>query len=390
MLNKSFPIPNRIKKISTGFLFLGLVIILWSVYFEDSKRMGFAYLVPYFYFLFIAMGSLFFVSVQYPSGAGWSVNVRRIFEGISSYLPVAFVLIIPLIYLSFSIYEWLDVEHVKHDPIIQGKQAYLNFPFFLIRILLFFGGWLFFYKKLVGISLLQDRDGKLKWTQKATRISVFFLLFFVPSFSLMSVDFLMSLDPHWFSTIYGVYAFSGAFQSALAVIILLTIYFMPLSEGRINRNHLHDLGKFLMGMTLFWAYIAFSQYMLIWYANLPEETTFFIPRSQKPWMFVSIALLVFKFAVPFFCLLPRWVKRNTKAMVILSSLILVMQYIDVYWLVYPAFSKEKLYFGLVDSGFLLFFLGVFVLSVFSFFQKHSVVPLQDPLEHESNAHHVTY
>ena len=390
MLNQSYPIPNWVKRLSTGTIFAGLLIVLWSFYFEDLKRIGFAYLVPYFYFLFIALGSLFFIAVQYPSGAGWSANIRRIFEGIASYLPFAFVLILPFLYFSFSVYEWLDAEYVAKDSIIQGKQAYLNFPFFLIRTVVFFGGWLFFYKKIVGFSLRQDKDGKLKWTHKATRYSVLFLLFFALSFSLMSVDFLMSLDSHWFSTIYGVYTFSGAFQSALAVIILLVIYFMPLSQEKINSNHLHDLGKFLMGMTLFWAYIAFSQYMLIWYANLPEETTFFVPRSQKPWMWVSLSLLIFKFAVPFFCLLPRWVKRNIKTMTALSVLILIMQYVDIYWLVYPAFSKEKLYFGLIDIGFFMVFFGVFLLSVFYFFQKHSVIPLQDPAEHESDAHHVNY
>ena len=324
------------------------------------------------------------------SNAGWSVNVRRIFEAVASYLPWSIVLLIPVVYFGYFLYEWYHPEHIEADLILKNKSAYLNVPFFIIRLAVFFVGWFFFYKKLVQFSLRQDQDGKAVWTDKSVRYSVWFLLFFVPSFSLLSVDLLMSLDAHWFSTIFGVYTFAGSFQSGLAVMILLTIYFMPRSKGKINENHLHDLGKFLMGMTLFWAYIAFSQYMLIWYANLPEETTFYVPRSKGSWAFVSIALIVFKFVVPFICLLPRWVKRNVKTMTALSVLILMMQYVDIYWLVYPAVSPEQVYWSWKDGAFFLGFLGFFIWIVFRFFAQNSFMPSQDPREHESSAHHVTY
>ena len=389
MLNQPRPIPDWVKKFSYIAVFLGVIVFVWSCFFEEPRRVGLAYLTPFVYFLFIALGSLFFVSIQHVSHAGWSVNVRRIFEAISSYLPWSILLLIPLVYFGNFLYEWYHPEHFEHDPILKKKEPYLNLPFFIVRLLVFFAGWLFFYKKLVSFSLKQDRDGKVLWTDKAVKYSVWFLLFFVPSFSLLSVDLLMSLDSHWFSTIFGVYTFAGAFQSALAVIILLTIYFMPHSKGKINNNHLHDLGKFLMGMTLFWAYIAFSQYMLIWYANLPEETTFYVPRSKGSWAIVSIALIVFKFVVPFICLLPRWVKRNIKTMAVLSSLILIMQYVDLYWLIYPAFYPEVSW-GWLDAVFLLGFAGGFIGLVFLFFTKHPPMTVSDPREHESSSHHVTY
>ena len=232
------------------------------------------------------------------------------------------------------------------------------------------------------------------WTKKSVKYSVIFLLFFALSLSLFSVDLLMSLDAHWFSTIFGVYVFAGLFQSIFAALVLLSAWLIWQEKEKyktwINENHLHDLGKFLFAATIFWAYIAFSQYMLIWYANLPEETTFFIPRSEGVWALVSIALIVFKFILPFLFLLPRWVKRNWKTMIFASCLILFMQFVDLYWLIYPHFDSDFPHFSWVEVGVFLAFFGVFVRSVFSFLQKHSPIPLKDPRMKESLSHHVTY
>ncbi len=390
MIQNRLTFPNYLRKLCFVFMGTGGVTLFASLFLTDPRRAAFAYLVPFVYFLFISLGALFFLSIQYASSAGWSVNIRRLIESLTPYLIFASILLVPLIYYGPYLFEWFHKDHVLQDPILKGKAAYLNIPFFLIRLAVFFGGWLFFAHQFVRLSSLQDRDGDVRWTQKLVRYSIAFLFFFVISFSFLSVDLLMSLDAHWFSTIFGVYTFAGAFQSVLAVLILMTVYFIPRSGGRVSSDHLHDLGKFLMGMTLFWAYIAFSQYMLIWYANLPEETTFYIPRSKEPWMWVSLSLVVFKFAVPFVCLLPRWVKRHYKAVSVICILILIMQYVDVYWLVYPSYSEEKLYWGLLDMGFFIGFLGVFVYSIVRFFGKYSALPEKDPRGHESDAHHVTY
>jgi len=322
------------------------------------------------------------------------VNVRRLSESLTAYLPAACILTLPLIYGAFSLYDWLDADKVANDPLLAHKSPYLNLPFFLIRLGVFLGGWVFFAWKLVSFSLGQDQDGNILWTKKSVKYSIFFLLFFALSLSLFSVDLLMSLDAHWFSTIFGVYVFAGLFQSVFAVIILLSAWLVRQEGGRykalINENHLHDLGKFLFAATVFWAYIAFSQYMLIWYANLPEETTFFIPRSQGAWSAVSIFLILFKFIVPFVFLLPRWVKRTWKTMVPISCLILLMQFVDLYWLIYPHFDSGFPLFSWLEICTFLFFAAVFVRTVFSFLQKHSPVPLKDPRGAESLSHHVTY
>ena len=203
----------------------------------------------------------------------------------------------------------------------------------------------------------------------------------------------MSLEPHWFSTVFGVYSFAGLFQSFLACFILIIIYLRKksyLKDTIVNANHLHDLGKFLFGFTIFWAYIAFSQYLLVWYANLPEEAVYYLHRSQNDWVWVSAALILFKFIVPFIYLLPRWAKRDESSLVVMSVLILIMQYIDIYWMVYPSYDVEHVHFGWIELGVLIGFIGLFLYPVVHFLSSHPIVPLKDPRAKESNSHVVTY
>ena len=383
---------DKITSVSSIFIFIGLTTLIASIFLGYQERLWHSYLLSYVYFVLLSLGGLFFISIHYVCKAGWSVNIRRLSEALTAYLPMAFLLTLPLLYGAFSLYDWLDPEKVAADHLLQHKSPYLNLPFFLIRVGVFFAGWIFFAKQLTGMSLKQDQDGDKEWTHKALKYSIFFLLFFSFSLSFFSVDFLMSLDAHWFSTIFGVYVFSGLFQSIFAILILLSAYAVQHEHYKkfINANHFHDMGKFLFAATIFWAYIAFSQYMLIWYANLPEETTFFIPRSQGAWAWVSISLLVFKFIVPFLALLPRWTKRNLNALVPIACLVLLMQLVDLYWLIYPHFNPEFPHFGLLEISIFLGFTGVFIKSVFSFLQKHSLVPLKDPRSQESLKHHVIY
>jgi hypothetical protein len=193
----------------------------------------------------------------------------------------------------------------------------------------------------------------------------------------------MSLLPTWYSTIFGVYCFAGLFQSSLAVMALIIIFLRRggMVRGYVTDEHLHDVVKFLKAFTVFWAYIAFSQFMLIWYANIPEETEYYIMRSQHGWLAVSMALLVFRFIVPFIALLPRWAKRNHNHVIAVSVLVLVMQYVDIWWMVYPNFFHGHMF---------ALFAGLFLIGLMSFFSKFSLVPLKDPRLHEAVSHHVTY
>lgn len=381
----------RLKTLYSVAIFLGLLLLVATLI-KNPERAWYSYVVAFFYFVSLAVGGLFFTAVQHVVKAGWSVNVRRICESFTSALPFAALGAVALFFAGHHLYEWLNPEAVKADALLAHKSSYLNQGYFGVRLFVFFGAWAWFGKVIVGRSLEQDRTGNESLTQKQVGTSIAFLLFFALSYSFFSVDSLMSLQPHWFSTIFGVYCFAGLFQATMASMILVILYLKKkgLLNGYVDENHLHDLGKFMFAFTVFWAYIAFSQYMLIWYANLPEETIFYMPRIASGWVTVSVALLVFKFVVPFLALLPRWAKRSPTHLGTVAVLILVMEYVDIYWLAYPNFSPEKAVFGLPEVGGILLFAGLFLFCVSRFLSRNQVVPYRDPRIHESMHHHVIY
>ena len=388
----TFKMPDKLKTVFSIFIFIGVISFCAGLLIE-AKRTWHAFLTSSLFVLFISLGGVFFISAQHVTKAGWSVNIRRLMEGFSAYLPFGALFALALLFSGDYLYSWFNKGIVASDTLLQHKSGYLNWTFFLIRLIVFFAIWIFFSKKLNAFSLKQDKTGAPEISNQSIPYSVAFLLLFALSFSFFCFDTLMSLEPHWFSTIFAVYNFAGLFQSFIAVLILLIIYFRRtgvLDKKLVNENHLHDLGKFLLGLTIFWAYIAFSQYMLIWYANLPEEAIYYLHRSAGAWKWVSLLLIVFKFIVPFLFLLPRWVKRDEGALIIACGLLLVMQYVDLYWMVYPQLNHEHIVFGWIEIGALLGFIGLFLLSVFHFFSKHPLLPLHDPRQKESTAHVVTY
>ena len=381
----------KIKSIFTVLIFLGVLSFVFLLI-KDKSRAWHAYLIGYFYFASLGVGGLFFTAINQATRAGWVVNVRRFAESYTSYIPVAAISSLVLLIGAPYLYEWFDKAKVSEDALMMHKAGYLNPTFFIIRLVLFFGAWMFFKKKLVGDSLEQDKTGNDNLTVNSVKYAVGFLVVFALSYSFFAVDIVMALQPHWFSTIFGVYCFAGLFQSTVATLILTTIYFMKQGklQGLVDDNHLHDLGKYLFAFTVFWAYIAFSQFMLIWYANLPEETIFYLPRMTGSWGAVSVFLILFKFIVPFLALLPKWAKRNTTHLTAVSILILFMQFVDLYWLVFPNVNSEESVGGILE--FLVWggFLGLFLMVVTRFWSKYSIVPVKDPRQHESNHHHVTY
>lgn len=385
-----FNVSQKLKGIMFSFIIIGLLTFVVGIVI-DKDRTWQSFLTNFFFFTSLAMGGMFFTAIQFVTKAGWSATVRRIAESFTSFLPIAAVGAVLIVALgSHSLYEWLHADVVAKDLLLQKKQAYLNFPFWAIRTAIFFGIWLLFRKLIVGNSLKQDATGDEKLTHKNVALSIGFILLFALSYSLFSVDFLMSLHPHWFSTIFGVYCFAGLFQSTLSLITIVAIKFMDkgLVKGYITEEHLHDLGKFMFAFTVFYAYIAFSQFMLIWYANLPEETIFYAHRSHGGWMAISFSLLIFKFVVPFLMLLPRAAKRDKNHLVRVGVLILIMQWVDVYWLVYPNFNDGHVVFSFQEVGLFLGFLGLFIFAVTRFLSKNSIVAVKDPYMHEATHHHV--
>lgn len=374
-------------------IFIGIISFVIGYQVDQSPEKNLiwqGYLTAFFYFVSLALGGLFFTAIQHITKAGWSVPVRRIAESLTSFFPVAIIAaVIYLVFGTHKMYEWMHLDVVANDPLLAKKASYLNEKFFIVRTVIFFLLWYVFSKFIVGNSLKQDQSGDERLTTKNLPLSIIFIIIFALSYSLFGVDYLMSLSPHWFSTMFGVYCFAGLFQSTLAFITILLVWLMKrgLLNGIVNENHLHDMGKFMFAFTVFYAYIAFSQFMLIWYANLPEETVFFASRGTGGWMWVSMCLLIFKFIVPFLLLLPRAAKRDGAHLTRVGILLLVVQYVDWFWLISPNFS-ETAFMPIWGVGIFFGFLGIFLATVTKFLEKNSIVPLKDPRMHEALNHHV--
>ncbi len=384
-----FETPQPLKTAMFGFLFVGLVTFILG-FIKNPDRLWTSYLTSFFFFASLALGAMFFIAFNHAAKAGWSTSIRRLAESFTSYLPVMLVTTIILLLGFKRLYLWNDLD--LRSEMGSGRLIYLNPIFVTIRLLIFAVGVLVFKKMIVGNSLKQDQTGDHQLTFKNVSYSIGFIAFFAIFFTMFSFDLLMSLLPTWYSTIFGIYCFSGAIQAAMALLAIVVVWIKNsgMASGYVTVEHQHDVAKYLKGFTVFWAYIAFSQFMLIWYANIPEETEFYIMRSLNGWMGVSFALLIFRFIVPFMVLLPRGAKRNDTVLVSTAFLVLVMQYVDLYWLVYPNFFDGEPQFGFWEIGIFLGFAGLFIMTMVQFMKKHNLVAIKDPRLHEALNHHVTY
>ncbi len=382
---------SGVKTASVAAAALGGLALIVGI-FKFQNQVWPAFLLAFFYFSCLAIGGLFFSAIHFVTKAGWSSSVRRIGESFTAFIPFMLVGGLILVFGLKTLYPWADAERMASDALLNVKKAYLNYPFFLIRLFGFGLLMWFFRHQIVGRSLTQDKTGDDQLTHSAVPWSIAFLFAFSLGFSLFSVDLLMALLPHWYSTIWGVYCFSGLIQATFAAMILFAFALVNSGavKGYINIEHIHDLAKYLKGFTVFWAYIAFSQFMLIWYANIPEETEFFLLRSQNGWLGISMALLIFRFIIPFLILLPRGVKRSEGTLKLVCWGVLVMQFLDLYWLIYPNFNDNSVQFGVIEVLVFAGVAGVFMLSVFKFLEKNSPVAIKDPRMHEALNHHVNY
>ncbi len=370
---------GKLNRVFGGIAGLGVLGSLIAS-FVDSERFAFSYLVGFVWVITLSLGALFFVLVQHLTKAGWSVVVRRQAEWISTFLPIGAVLFIPIAILSPKLYSHWMGEHAHHDVLIQRKAAFLNAPFFFIRAVIYFACWIVISRYFRKTSEAQDSTGDIKLSEKMQKYSPPSTILFALTISFAGFDWMMSLDPHWFSTIYGVYVFSGAVVSFFALLALTSLKLNQMGAlGKwLNVEHLHDIGKFLFAFIVFWAYIAFSQYFLIWYAHIPEETIFYKHRFEGSWKLVSVALLVGHFILPFLVLLSRTAKRTPVTLALGAIIILVMHYIDIYWLVMPNLDHHGAHFSWVDLVTLLAPLGLLGLWFSKCAKESSLIPVSDP------------
>jgi hypothetical protein len=378
----------RAKTIALALTVAGLLLtgVAWQTD-GTSGRLAFASLWAVTFLWSIVLGSLFFVALQHITHAVWSVVVRRVAEMLAAPMWLVAILFVPLLLTFLSdhpvLYAWTDSATVEHDHVLHAKQTYLNVPFFLVRTVVFFALWMAFAAYYVRTSLKQDRgEAGEEATLRMRRVSAPFMLIFALTVSFAGIDWLMSLSPKWFSTIFGVYVFSGLALSSLAAVTIVVIVLR--STGRINPemvtdHHLYNLGALLFTFSCFWAYIAFSQYMLIWYANMPEESFYLVQRLDGNWVGVSAALGIVRFIVPFLVLLSRRAKTNPRMLLWMSVLILVGQLIDLYWLIMPERPDLGPAFGWQELGPLLLVVGLLLWYVVRFLRKHPPVAVGDPL-----------
>jgi len=359
---------------------------------QIANRPWSALYVAAFFFFMIALGALAFYAVQWAAQAGWSPVLFRVMEGITAYMLPGALIVLAIAVASgtighYNLFVWMDPDVVAHDKLIQGKSGFLNMTGFIIRGLIFIAGWALYRHFARKFSLAQDDADDNRNFKKSFRISAAFLVFYIYTESMMSWDWIMSVDPHWFSTLFGWYVFASMFVSGITVIAMVTMYlksrnYLPF----VNDSHLHDLAKFMFGISIFWTYLWFSQFMLIWYSNIPEEVTYFVTRFQD-YQLPFLGMVVMNFVFPLLILMNSDYKRIPWFVVMAGIVILCGHYIDVFNMIMPATVGDRWYIGIPEISSILLFAGLFIFIVFTALTKAPLLAKRNPFIKESEHFH---
>jgi hypothetical protein len=363
----------------------GLVLLVGA--FVNPRQFFHSYLFGYVFALDIALGALFWVLIHHVSDAGWSVGLRRLFENLSrAIIPLA-VLFLPVLIgtVAGKLYAWYDFvhgpepddHHLQH--VWHVKHVYFSTPFLLARLVMYFGVWIGYSVAMRKWSLQQDAMGGAALTRTMQWWAPTGIVFLALTATFFAFDYLMSLQYTWFSTIFGVYFWVGGLRGSLAtgVLIVLVLWRCGYLRNTITIEHLHDVAKLMFGLTVFWAYIALSQYFLIWYGNMPEETQFYLLRRNGAWYAASMLLPILYFVVPFFLLLPRAHKRSPNWLAVVATWILVMHAYDLYWQILPVLHPDTIHFHWLDVAAPVGLFAVLLLSVVWGLQRWPLIPIRD-------------
>jgi hypothetical protein len=349
-----------------------------------------------FFFMALGLGAIFFLGIQYVASVGWSVVLNRIMEAVGLFMVVPGIVILLIVIAGgmhmHHLWHWMepgimDSNQPNYDEIIAGKQAYLNFGFFMLRSVIYIAGWAIAMRSFRKLSLREDREGGTEIYRKQVRNAAIFTVFFAVTSSMAAWDWVMSIDTHWFSTLFGWYTFAGIFVSALAGLALLTSYLK--SKGyldEVNENHLQDLGKFVFAFSIFWTYLWFSQYMLIWYSNIPEEVTYYMQRFDE-YKVATLTALALNFLVPFLLILPRESKRNLGLLSMAAIIVLIGHWIDHFVMIMPGSVGPHFGLGYAEVGGFLLFAGLYIYVVFTNLSKAPLMQKNHPVFRESELFH---
>jgi len=364
---------------------------------QIANRPWSALYVAAFFFMMIALGVLAFYAIQIAAQAGWSPVLFRVMEGITAYLLPGALIVLAIAVASgtighYNIFMWMNPEVTNpeshhYDKLIDGKSGWLNTGWFAVRGLIFIAGWSLYRHFARKFSIAQDTAEDNSNFKKSFRIAAAFLVFFIYSESIMSWDWIMSVDPHWFSTLFGWYVFASMFVSGITVIALVTIYLK--SRGFlefVNENHLHDVAKFMFAISIFWTYLWFSQFMLIWYSNIPEEVTYFVTRFQD-YQLPFLGMVALNFLFPLLLLMNADYKRMPWFVVMAGLVILFGHYIDIFNMIMPATVGDRWFIGIPEIASIMLFAGLFIFVVFTALTKAPLLVKGYPFRKESEDFH---
>ena len=381
------PALHRFQRWSLLVGIVGLMLCAVGAFFNLDQFFR-AYLVAYFFWLGIALGCLAIMMVHYLTGGVWGIVIHRFLEAGARTLPLLALLFVPLVFGLQHLYVWARPDAVAADALLQHKSAYLNVPFFLIRAAVYFVIWLGVGYLLQRWSLAQERTGDGLVSRRSRVLSGPGLVLYGLAITFASIDWVMSLEPHWYSTIYGFMVMVGQGLAALAFVIVATALLAehwPLSDV-IQPGHFHDLGNLLLMFVLLWAYLAYSQYVIIWSGNLLEEIPWYLRRTQGGWAWLAWVVILFYFVVPFLLLLSRDLKRNARALSMLAAALTIMSFVDLFWRIAPAFQPVDFYGHWIDMVAATGLGGIWLAAFVWCLRRKPLLPLREPYVQEALAH----
>ena len=388
---------GKTKILSIILMVIGLIAIIYGAVATPGRLLP-NLLLNGFFFTAIAIAGTVFIAVHYAGQGGWYSAVKRVPEAFTSYLPIGMGLILFLILFDmfsnsekFMIWEWMNPEFQKTDRVYlnSGKASWLSNVFYICRMLGYMAIWIGFSFYLRKLSRQEDVIGGVGNHRKSMILSSIFLVLFGVTSSTSAWDWLMSIDVHWFSTLFGWYIFAGLFVSGICMITLIVLHLkrqglMPW----VNENHVHDLTKFMFGISVFWTYLWFSQFMLIWYSNIPEEIVYFQERFNTNYKYVTLTAFVLNFIFPLLVLMHRYAKRNYGLVTFAACVIIFGHYLDLFQIIMPGTVKDKWAIGFTELGMFAGFIGLFLFTVLSSLSKHALAPKNHPFLNEAKQHHI--
>lgn len=381
-MDEKYSVSPRLKNTAILLVFIGILTVILGFYFESKKTWA-NLLLNNYYFISIAVGATFFYAIQYITQSGWSAQFQRIPLALGAYMTIAGVLILFLIFGMNSLFHWSLPDAAVHDAIIEHKSPYLNIPFFFIRIIIFFALWILMIRLLLRTSLKEDQISGLKYFYKSELYSKIYIFILAITFSLFTFDLIMSIDVHWFSTIFAVKNFISGFYHAVAIITLIVIilnrngYFKSL-----NKSHLHSFSKYLFILGMIWIYLWFIEYLVIWIANIQEETIYFIERIEGKWKMFFFLNIILNWAIPFFVLMPDKSKQSKPVILFVCILLIIGQWVDLYLQIMPGTLGESS-IGFIEIGIFAGYTGLFTLIVTRALSRMPLIPKNHPYLNES-------